>query len=134
MSCALDVLGDKWSLLIIRDLLIRAKRTHKDFRNSDEHIATNILGERLQWLEAQGLILRDPDPEDGRSEVFSLTQKGVDLLPILLAMTEWSGKYDARLNASAATRAVKARLIADMTEMLDDLENGADLRQGRKIW
>jgi DNA-binding HxlR family transcriptional regulator len=94
MSCALDVVGDKWSLLIVRDILLRGKTTHGGFRESSENIATNILGDRLAYLERQGIVRKTPNPDDRRSEIFSLTRKGADLLPLLIAMTEWSGKHD----------------------------------------
>jgi DNA-binding HxlR family transcriptional regulator len=118
MSCALDMLGDKWSLLIVRDVLIRGKRTHGAFRQSSEGIATNILADRLDHLEREGILQRRPDPEDARSAVYSLTRKGTDLLPLLLAMTEWSGKYDAVLNSNERMREQKEALIKEMRRML----------------
>ena len=133
MSSALDVLGDKWSLLVVRDILLRAKRTHKAFRASDEGIATNILGDRIARLEAEGIIAREKDPSDGRSEIFSLTQKGVDLLPVLLALTEWSGKYDPELANPAFQPQLKA-LADDMRALIGEIESGADLSAGRQLW
>jgi DNA-binding HxlR family transcriptional regulator len=124
MSCALDVLGDKWSLLIVRDILVRGKRTHGDFRQSSERIATNILADRLDHLEREGILRKRPDPDDGRSEIYSLTRKGTDLLPLLLAMTVWSGKYDATLNGNERMRDQKDALIEEMKRMLKRLADG----------
>ncbi|MEX1082816.1 MAG: helix-turn-helix domain-containing protein [Xanthobacteraceae bacterium] len=104
ISCALDVLGDRWSLLIVRDILLRGKTTHGAFRESSERIATNILGDRLTYLEQQGIVSKRPNPDDGRSEIFALTEKGADLLPLLIAMTEWSGKHDETFLASKQMR------------------------------
>jgi DNA-binding HxlR family transcriptional regulator len=118
MSCVLDVLGDKWSLLIVRDILVRGKCTHGAFRQSSERIATNILADRLDHLEREGILERRSDPEDGRSEIYSLTRKGMDLLPLLLAMTEWSGKYDAVLNGNEGMLKQKDALIREMKRML----------------
>ncbi|UCI07917.1 winged helix-turn-helix transcriptional regulator [Mesorhizobium sp. B1-1-8] len=130
MSCALDALGDKWSLLIVRDILLRGKRTHGAFRQSSERIATNILADRLDYLEREGIVRKRPDPDDGRSELYSLTRKGADLLPLLLAMTEWSGKYDMTLNSSKRMREQKEALVKEMRRMLRQL---VAMQQGDEI-
>lgn len=118
MSCALDTLGDKWSLLIVRDIVLRGKSTHGAFRQSSERIATNILADRLEHLEREGILRKRTNPDDGRSDLYSLTRKGRDLLPLLLAMTEWSGKYDATLNSSKPMREQKESLIRQMKRMV----------------
>ncbi len=122
ISCALDVLGDRWSLLIVRDILLRDKVTHGAFRQSSEGIATNILADRLDYLEEQGIISRRPNPEDGRSEIFALTAKGQDLLPLLVAMTEWSANYDPQFGTSKQMRDDVQAFIAMMKGMLRSQE------------
>lgn len=96
ISFALDVFGDKWSLLIIRDILIRGKKTYGEFLESDEKIATNILMHRLERLEEQKIIRCKKDANDGRIYSNALTRKGIDLLPILLEMVLWSWNYDPK--------------------------------------
>jgi DNA-binding HxlR family transcriptional regulator len=98
INFVLETFGDKWTLLIVRDLMFKEKRTSGEFLSSAEGISTNILAERLRRLEDAGIITSTP-AEDRRSTVYSLTQKGKDLLPIMLEITAWSAKYDARTNA-----------------------------------
>jgi DNA-binding HxlR family transcriptional regulator len=93
LSCSLDLWGDKWSLLIIRDLMFSTKNTYGDFLKSAEGIATNILASRLQSLEESNLIEKLMHPESKVKGLYRLTQKGIDLLPILVEMYLWSDKY-----------------------------------------
>lgn len=92
ISCALDVLGDKWSLLIVRDIAILHKKTFKEFAASSEHIATNILADRLKKLEAHGVINKNKAPNNLKVNHYSLTEKGLGLIPVLLELMSWS--YD----------------------------------------
>lgn len=93
ISCSLDIWGDKWSLLIIRDLMYKTSCTYGDFLKSEEKIATNILATRLQNLEQQGLIQKLPHPDSKAKVLYNLTEKGVDLLPILVEIHLWTEKY-----------------------------------------
>ncbi|MEO8516699.1 MAG: helix-turn-helix domain-containing protein [Flavobacterium sp.] len=93
VSCMLDILGDKWSLLIIRDLIFFNKNTYGDFLKSEEKIATNILASRLQGLEENGILQKLDHPESKAKVLYTLTQKGIDLLPILLEIHFWADKY-----------------------------------------
>lgn len=93
VSLALDAIGDKWSLLILRDITLREKRRYHEFLNSEEGISTNILADRLARLERQGLISKSADPDDRRQFVYAPTQKGLDLLPVVFEMARWSLKY-----------------------------------------
>ena len=88
------MLGDRWSLLIIRDMMLRGSKTYKEFLHSHERIATNILAERLQRLLAYGIISAEPDPEDGRKQIYLLTQKGIDLAPVLTEMVLWASAHE----------------------------------------
>lgn len=93
ISFGLDIFGDKWSLLIVRDLAGVGKSTYGAFLKSNEGIATNVLASRLRTLEAEGIIKKTPNPTDKRQEYYSLTKKGLDLLPILKEMTLWGAKH-----------------------------------------
>ena len=90
----LGMFGDKWSLLIIRDMMFFGKRYYGDFLKSDEGIATNILADRLAGLEQKGIINKTRDETNQTKNIYSLTQKGIDLLPTMLAIIDWSERYD----------------------------------------
>jgi DNA-binding HxlR family transcriptional regulator len=94
VATSLDIFGDKWSLLVIRDLLFTDHRRFGDFAGADEGIATNVLAERLERLECEGLIRREPDPADGRKFVYGLTAKGLDLAPLIVEMVIWAARYE----------------------------------------
>lgn len=93
LSCSLDIFGDKWSLLIIRDLMFENKCTYNDFLKSQEGIATNILASRLKELEENGIIEKSAHPDSKAKKLYRLTSKGIDLLPILIEVYIWSDKY-----------------------------------------
>lgn len=93
ISCTLDILGDKWSLLIVRDMMFRQKSTYGEFLKSDEKIATNILAARLQSLEENELIEKLQHPESKAKVLYKLTQKAIDLLPIIVEIHLWADKY-----------------------------------------
>lgn len=90
----LEILGDTWSLLIVRDIVYFGKKTYGEFLESEERIATNILANRLANLEQNGILVKKPHPEDKRKEIYSLTERGLDLIPLLLEMANWSAKQD----------------------------------------
>ncbi len=94
MSISLDVFGDRWSLLLVRDMMVRGYRTFREFQRSGEGIATNILADRLQKLEAGGIVLQEPAAEDGRSTHYRLTEKGIALAPILLEILIWGAQHE----------------------------------------
>lgn len=94
IAFALDTFGDRWSLLIVRDIALRGSRTYSEFRNTSERIATNVLADRLRELEADGIIEKTRDPENRRMNIYALTEKGCDLIPVVLEMVRWSAKYD----------------------------------------
>mgnify|MGYP001499175520 CR=1 FL=1 len=93
LSCSLEVFGDKWSLLIIRDLMFGNKCTYNDFLKSEEGIATNILASRLKGLEENGIIEKSAHPESKAKILYKLTQKGIDLLPVIMEVYFWAEKY-----------------------------------------
>ena len=89
----LEVIGDKWTLLIIRDMMLEDKRYFREFLQSKEKIASNILSARLKSLEEEGIISKASDPDHQQKIRYSLTQKGIDLFPILMENARWSLKY-----------------------------------------
>jgi len=92
IAYSLDVLGDRWTLLILRDLAFKNRRHFQDFLGASEKIASNILTERLRRLERWNLIVAHPDPADGRRIRYFLTDDGLDLIPVLIEMTIWGSK------------------------------------------
>jgi len=93
ISCSLDIWGDKWSLLIIRDLMFAKQCTYGDFLKSPEGIATNILASRLLVLEENKLIEKLEHPDSKAKVLYKLTRKGIDLLPVMLEIHLWAEKY-----------------------------------------
>lgn len=122
ISGSLDVFGDKWSLLIIRDLIFNKECTYGDFLKSGEKIATNILAARLQMLEENGLISKSDHPDSKAKVLYRLTQKGIDLLPILVEINLWAEKYyiipDNRKAMIEEIKKNKANYIKNTTAQL----------------
>jgi len=110
------MLGDRWSLLVIRDMMVRGYRTFKEFLSSDEHIATNILADRLRRLEAYGVITAEPDPADGRKMLYYLTAKGIDLAPVLTEMVLWAAAHEDTGNQDLVRliKKDKSKFLADV--------------------
>jgi DNA-binding HxlR family transcriptional regulator len=94
LNASVEMLGDRWSLLIIRDMMLRGSCTYKEFLGSYEGIATNILADRLRKLEAYGIVTTEPDPSDGRKLIYLLTAKGIDLAPVLTEMVLWAAGHE----------------------------------------
>lgn len=112
ISCTLDILGDKWSLLIIRDMMFRQKSTYGEFLKSEEKIATNILASRLQNLEENELIEKLEHPESKAKVLYRLTAKAIDLLPIIVEIHLWADKYFT--------------IPADIKTMINDAKKGKE--------
>lgn len=93
ISCSLDIWGDKWTLLIIRDLMFEGKRTYGDFLESAEGISTNILAARLNLLKQHDIIHATGGPGTGTKAGYALTQKGIDMIPILIEIHLWAEKH-----------------------------------------
>jgi DNA-binding HxlR family transcriptional regulator len=121
LSTSLDIFGDRWSLLIVRDMMVRGYRTFKEFQTAGEGIATNILSDRLEKLQAVGILCTEPDPEDGRKIHYRLTEKGIDLAAVLLEIVVWGAQHE-----KTATPAV---LVQRMTEHRE-----AFLAETRRRW
>jgi len=99
ITSALDILGDKWILVIIKQMLIEEKKTFKDFTESDEAIATNILASKLKCLEELGIITKTQLPDNKKTNLYLLTEKGLDLTPIIVELSVWSDEHVRALNA-----------------------------------
>ena len=96
------VIGDGWSLLFLRDLMFKNARFYADFLNAGEQISTNILATRLVSLEQEGIVAKYSDPRHGARFIYALTDKGLGLVPVLLALMDWSEKWDNKTEVSAA--------------------------------
>jgi DNA-binding HxlR family transcriptional regulator len=118
IAYSLDLFGDRWTLLILRDMFFGEKRYYRDFLGAGEGIATNVLADRLNRLEEAGLIGKRRDPDDGKRNVYTLTEKGIDTLPILLEMIAWGATYDPEC---AAPSTFTERLEKDREGMLAEL-------------
>jgi DNA-binding HxlR family transcriptional regulator len=94
VSVSLEILGDRWSLLIIRDLMVRGYRFFKEFAQAGEGVATNVLADRLHRLEAAGIISAERENGDGRKISYRLTEKGIDLAPVLMELLIWGARHE----------------------------------------
>jgi len=99
INYALEHFGDKWSLLIIRDLMFKEKRHYNEFFESGEKVSTSVLGDRLKQLEESGIIIKGEDSVKKSRIKYSLTKKGIDMLPFMVDIIVWSGLYDEKTEA-----------------------------------
>lgn len=123
ISIALELLGDAWSLLIVRDLIFKGRQTFNEFLAGGEGIATNILTERLRRLEAAGIVEKRPDPDDRRRSLYRLTAKGIGLAPVLVELVVWSATYEDTDAPAAVVRQMRRnreRFIEDVRRQWSD--------------
>ncbi|RCS22204.1 transcriptional regulator [Phyllobacterium salinisoli] len=122
MRYAAAMIGDRWKLLILRDLTLKGARRYRDFLDAGEGIATNILASRLVQLEDAGIVNREQDPKNAARTIYSLTPKGTDLIPTLLAMIAWSAQWDPETEVPASfERALRSDAEALAHEIRDKL-------------
>lgn len=121
VNYGVEVFGDRWSLLIIRDIIFAGKKTYGQFLKSEEGIATNVLASRLAFLEEQGILGKAPSPDDGRKDVYTLTEKGLDLIPIVLNIVVWSAQHDADSYVRGQTQFV-ARISRHPVEVSEEVK------------
>src|SRR6266487_4289544 len=129
INFALETFGDIWSLLIIRDIVYFGKKTYGEFLASEEGIATNILASRLAHLEQQGILEKQPHDANKRKERYVLTEKGLDLIPVLVELGNWSAVYDPQ---TAAPPDWIALVNADKPEMIRRIR--ASVRRGGSVF
>jgi DNA-binding HxlR family transcriptional regulator len=115
ISLALETFGDRWSLLILRDLLLRGRKHYQELLNAEEGISTNLLADRLAHLAKLGIISKTTDRENKKQYIYAPTKKGLDLLPILLELYRWSLRYDSRVDK---TKPIARRLEKDTEGLL----------------
>jgi DNA-binding HxlR family transcriptional regulator len=106
INFALEIFGDKWTFLIVRDLMFKGKHYYGEFLQMEEKIATNILADRLVLLQESGIVSKTADEQHGSKQVYRLTQKGIDLMPVLVEVIMWSAKYDK--DSAVDTKFVKS--------------------------
>jgi len=131
---ALEIFGDAWTLLIIRDLMFKGRISYTDFLNAEEGIATNVLADRLVRLEEDGIIQKEAGSGRGTGSRYWLTSKGIDLLPVLLEIIAWSAKHDPKTAADPKfvrqLRADSAAMKAQIRKRL--LKHSADMEQAEQ--
>lgn len=120
VSFALDLLGDRWTMLVVRDLAFAGKRRFSEFAASSEGIASNVLTDRLQRLQRAGVIESRRDPEDGRKVIYRLTDKGLDLIPALVELARWGAAHDPQTGAPAV---LMRRIEQDREAFIRELED-----------
>ena len=122
IAFALRVFGDPWTLLVIRDMAVKGVRTYSELLQGGEGISTSILAQRLKQLEDNGIVSKTRDPENWRSFLYELTDKGRDLAPVLAEIILWSGKYD--LGGHAMTETLE-KIRHDRPAFEEKIRNGA---------
>jgi DNA-binding HxlR family transcriptional regulator len=127
INFALEIFGDRWTFLIVRDLMFKGKHYYGEFLQSEEKIATNILADRLSLLEKSGIVIKSSDQSHKQKVIYRLSQKGIDLLPILVDVIMWSAKYDkssavdvrfvrsVKRDREGLIKEISSRLIAELS-------------------
>lgn len=122
INFSLEIFGDRWTLLVVRDLVFKGKHFYGEFLSSEEGIATNILADRLMLLENKGIVSKSKDLHHKQKIRYNLTQKGIDLLPILVEVILWAAQYDHQsavdLNFVNAVKSDKQGVISEITNRL----------------
>jgi DNA-binding HxlR family transcriptional regulator len=120
ISTALELVGDRWTLLVIRDLMFAGKRRFREILQSEEGISSNVLADRLATLVARGVLRKEGDPTHAQKAVYSLTEKGIDLLPVLTALSAWCQKHEPATRRPEAVQVVQGgpRLLKQIESQL----------------
>ena len=122
LASTLDIVGDKWSLLIVRDMLLQGKKTFKDFSISPEGIAPGILSSRLKWLEENELITKQKLPDNKKENIYLLTEKGIELAPIITEIILWGDKNLRGQNAEMFSIA-ETGFDQDKSKVTESIQN-----------
>ena len=120
IASALDLIGDKWSLLIVRDMLIHWKKTFKEFASSDEKVATNLLSSRLKLLESLDVITKRKLSNNKKENIYLLTDKGINLTPLIMELVLWSDKYIREYNLDMNKHETRK---TDKTVLIENTQN-----------
>lgn len=138
VSIGLEIFGDRWSLLIVRDMMIRGFRSFKDFQNAGEGIASNVLASRLRSLEAAGIISAERDASDGRRIQYRLTAKGIDLAPALLELLIWGARHQRTGAPCAAIEQLakhRAQILAEVRRRWEQRDaRPLQAKSGQWLW
>ena len=122
ITSALDILGDKWMLVIVKQMLIEGKETFKDFTESEESIATNILSAKLKLLEEAGIVTKNKLPNNKKTNLYLLTERGIALTPVIVELATWSDNYLRDFHPSIADGAEMELLRSDKVAFANVLE------------
>jgi DNA-binding HxlR family transcriptional regulator len=127
LNASVEMLGDRWSLLIIRDMMLRGFCSYKEFLQCYEGIATNILADRLRKLVANGIITSQQDPSDGRKLIYLLTPKGIDLGPMMTEMVLWAAAHEDTGNQALIRqmKTDKQKFLAGVRERWAETQSSA---------
>jgi DNA-binding HxlR family transcriptional regulator len=118
INFALELFGDRWTFLIVRDLMFKGKHYYKEFLEAEEGIATNILADKLSALEEAGIVSKTVDPTHRSKQIYKLTKKGIDLVPVLVEVILWSSKHDS--DTATDIKFVR-RAKKNKVEMIDEI-------------
>lgn len=125
ISYSLDLLGDKWVMLILRDIALAQKHFYKDFLEAGEHIATNVLSDRLKMLEQQNIIKSQPYEKNKIMKFYFLTEKGIELIPLIIELWVWGARHDADSSVSQAE--LQKRLLSKSQNIDNYIERARSL-------
>jgi DNA-binding HxlR family transcriptional regulator len=124
VAYSLDLFGDKWTLVVIRDMLMTGKRHYGEFLESPERIASNVLADRLKRLEDVGIVSKEPDPSNQSKFIYNLTRKGVDLIPLILEVVLWGTKHATDpTTPPELVRKIKKDKAGTIREIVECLKN-----------
>jgi DNA-binding HxlR family transcriptional regulator len=119
INLSLELIGDRWTLLIIRDMVFAGKKHFREFLQSDERISSRTLAERLQTLHEEGIVTRDDDPDHKLKTVYRLTPAGIDLLALLVDLGIWGNRHRA---GDPTLGALAERLAAGGPEAIEGMK------------
>ena len=125
INFAVEIFGDKWTLLIVRDMVLRGQTSYGDFLDSYEKISTNILADRLSKLEQEGMVHKSRDEQHGAKCVYTPTEKMLDLLPVMLEMILWSAKHNTD---SVVPDSMVDQIRENRTKVIEDILDSLEHR------
>jgi len=127
ISISLEIFGDRWTLLIVRDLMLKGRTTFGEFLDGGEGIASNVLADRLGRLEAHGVVERRRHGQDGRRHTYRLTEKGIELAPVLLEIILWAARHEATAGPASELAVMTEQRASYLADIRARWESGRDL-------